>query len=51
MEKERELEGQEKENAMEDVEEGNSGLSPVAYSVGTVKYMSGTKICIFGGVV
>ena len=34
-EDEGEVEEQEEENAMEDVEEGSSGLSPVAYSVGT----------------
>jgi len=35
-EDEAEVEGQEEEDAMEGVEEGSSGLSPVAYSVGTV---------------
>jgi len=34
-EDEGEVEEQEEENAMEGVEEGSSGLSPVAYSVGT----------------
>jgi len=34
-EDEGEVEKQEEENAMEGVEEGSSGLSPVAYSVGT----------------
>jgi len=35
-EDEEEVEGQEEEDAMEGVEEGSGGLSPVAYSVGTV---------------
>jgi len=35
-EDEGEVEGQEEEDAMEGVEEGSGGLSPVAYSVGTV---------------
>ena len=35
-EDEGEVEGQKKEDAMEDVEEGSGGLSLVAYSVGTV---------------
>ena len=35
VEDEGEVEEQEEENAMEGVEEGSSGLSPVAYSVGT----------------
>ena len=35
-EDEGEVEGQEEEDAMKGVEEGSGGLSPVAYSVGTV---------------
>jgi len=35
VEDEGEVEEQEEENAMEGVEEGSSGLSPVVYSVGT----------------
>jgi len=36
VEDEGEVEEQEEEDAMEGVEEGSGGLSPVAYSVGTV---------------
>jgi len=36
VEDEGEVEGQEEEDAMEGVEEGSGGLSPVAYSVRTV---------------
>ena len=35
MENEGKVEKQEEEDAMEGVEEGSGGLSPVAYSVGT----------------